>query len=91
MKIAALLLAGLLAVNLASAQTPTPVVIHAVATPQTAPATQPGDSTAAAALQAVQALKAANDELLKKQTATMQKLDELQKTAEQLKIYSKRG
>ena len=36
-------------------------------------------------------MKSANDEILKKQTATLLQLDELQKAAEQLKIYSKRG
>ena len=33
----------------------------------------------------------ANDEMLKKQEATLQQLDELEKAADQLKIFSKRG
>ena len=37
------------------------------------------------------AVKAANDETLKRQEATLQQLDDLQKAAEQLKIFAKRG
>ena len=36
-------------------------------------------------------MKAANDDLLRKQQATLQQLEELQKSAEQLKIFSKRS
>lgn len=36
-------------------------------------------------------MKAANEEMLRKQEATLQQLDEIQKAAEQLKIFSKRG
>ena len=39
----------------------------------------------------LQELKAQNDEILKQQQATLETLDELQKDAEQLRIYSKRG
>lgn len=49
------------------------------------------DATVQAAIKALQNAKKANDELLKKQEATLQQLDELQKGAEQLKIFSKRG
>lgn len=35
-------------------------------------------------------MKAANDETLKKQKATLEMLDELQKAADQIKIYTKR-
>lgn len=44
-----------------------------------------------ATLNSVQELKDANDEILKKQQATLAALDELQKAADQLKIFSKRG
>ena len=37
------------------------------------------------------AIKAANDEILKQQTATLEKLDELEKAANEIRIYSKRG
>lgn len=39
----------------------------------------------------LQQMKAANEEILKKQQDTLQRLDELQKAAEQLKVFSKRG
>ena len=39
----------------------------------------------------LQELKAQNDEILKQQQAALEGLDELQKEAEQLRIYSKRG
>ena len=43
------------------------------------------------AIQKLQHTKTVNDELLKTQEATLQQLDEMQKQAEQLKIFSKRG
>ena len=36
-------------------------------------------------------MKAANAETLKKQETTLQQLDELQKAAEQIKVFTKRG
>ena len=36
-------------------------------------------------------MKVANDELLKKQEAALQRLDELQKAADELKIFGKRS
>jgi hypothetical protein len=38
----------------------------------------------------LKALKAKNAELIEKQTATLQKLDEMDKQAEQLRFFSKR-
>ena len=82
-----------LALCSALAQTPAPVVIQAV--PQTnVAATQRGpaaEPNLEAAVQAILSLKAANEETLKKQAATIQLLEELEKAAEQIKIYSKRG
>jgi len=40
---------------------------------------------------ALAAVKTANEVLLQKQQATLDKLDALQKEADQLRIYSKRG
>ena len=45
----------------------------------------------AASIKELQELKARNDELLKDQQAALDQLDELQKEAEQLRIFSKRG
>jgi hypothetical protein len=45
----------------------------------------------AASIKELQELKAGNDEILKDQQAALDQLDELQKEAEQLRIFSKRG
>ena len=77
------------------AQQPTPQMIvvqpagtTATATP--APAAASSDSAVAIAIKALEQVKAANDATLKKQEAMLQQLDELQKAAEQLKVFSKR-
>lgn len=44
-----------------------------------------------AAIQSLQQMKAQNDELLKKQAATLDTLDLIQKDADQMRIFSKRG
>ena len=44
-----------------------------------------------AAVQALEQIKAANQETLKRQQTVLEQLDELQKAAEQIKIYTKRG
>lgn len=96
MKTAAYFLLSLMALGLASAQTPAPMVVPAEPAPNVSAAPivksiPPAAAPAGNALQIMQALKATNDDLLNKQTATLQRLDELQKAADQLKIYSKRG
>lgn len=83
--------------NSLCAQSPTPIVVQAATSaPAPAPAaartpmaTDSGDNEAQARL--LRQMKAANDELLKKQKATLQRLDEIEKAAEQLKVFSKRG
>jgi uncharacterized protein YpuA (DUF1002 family) len=76
------------------AQSPQPVIVQA-ATPATAPARAPvaADSSAALAglLKELQEIKAANEETLRKQAATLEQLDALEKAAEQVKIFSRRG
>lgn len=42
-------------------------------------------------LKALQAMKAANEEILRQQAATLEKLDEIEKTANEIRIYNKRG
>lgn len=77
----------------AQSQTPMPIVVPAM-TPATVVKTAPADnvaSSAQAGLKALQALKAANDEILKQQAATLLKLDEIEKAANEIRIYSKRG
>ena len=76
------------------AQSPTPIV------PQTSPSspatvTQPTNVASAEAtasnVKTLRELKAANEEILKKQKATLETLDELQKAADQIKIFTRRS
>lgn len=81
------------------AQTQKPIVIQAAnATPATkaatvAPAANAGttSNSTAAAIKLLEAMKAANTETLKHQEDTMNQLDEVQKAATQMRIFSKRG
>ena len=83
-----------LCVSTVAAQTPMPVVVPAMtpATTSQSPVTA-AVSTASnqTTLKVLQAIKAANDEILKQQAATLQKLDEIEKTAQDIRIYTKRG
>jgi hypothetical protein len=81
-------------VSIGAAQTPMPVVVPAMTPAKTAQSPVTTAVTTAATqtlLKALQAMKTANDEILKQQTATLEKLDEMEKTAQELRIYSKRG
>jgi hypothetical protein len=87
-------LALALASSAAQAQTSAPTVIQAVPqanVPATAQPAAAAPASTQATLQALQSIKAANDVILKNQAATLQRLDEMQKAAEQLKIFSRRG
>ena len=75
-------ISGLLTCFCADAQTPAPVAT-AAATVDTV--------SMPAALKLLQEMKAANAETLKKQEATLQQLEELQKAAEEIKVFSKRS
>jgi hypothetical protein len=80
----------------ARAQSPAPVVVPALSpaaiispTSKTAPAV---DSVSLPlTIKTLQEMKAANEEILKKQEAALQQLDELQKAADEIKVFSKRG
>lgn len=73
---------SLLAFACARAQSPAPV----------APTMQNANtSSLPETLKLLQELKAANAEVLKKQEAALQQLEELQKAADEIKIYSKRS
>jgi len=85
-----------LAASVATAQTPIVVVPAASAAPAKtavagAPAPVAEASSLAATIKLLQEMKAANAETLKKQEGVLQQLDELQKAAEQMKAFSKRG
>jgi hypothetical protein len=81
-------------VSVGVAQSPIPVVVSAVtpATTGQSPVTAAVTTTSTqTTLKVLQAMKAVNDEILKQQAATLEKLDEIEKAAQELRIYSKRG
>ena len=89
------LIVAALSIFTATAQTPMPIVVPAM-TPAAKTAQSPVTAAVTTAstettLKALQAIKAANNELLKQQEATLQKLDELEKAANEIRIYTKRG
>jgi hypothetical protein len=84
----------------AKAQSPAPIVVQAAsaatvpsnsASATTSPPAAQDSEALQAALKSLREIKAVNDETLKKQEAALQQLDELQKTADQVKIFGKRG
>lgn len=81
--------------NAVRAQSPTPIIVQAATSAPAAtapPTTVPKDADAdEVTIRMLRQMKAANEEILKKQEATLQRLDEIQKAAEQLKVFSKRG
>ena len=81
--------------NTLPAQSPVPVIVPAM-TPATttkapAAAAAENDNSLLAAMKLLQEMKAANDEILAKQAATLTQLDELEKAAQQIRIYTKRS
>jgi enoyl reductase-like protein len=80
-------------VSVASAQSPKPIVVPAMTptTAQSSVVSAVATASTEAALKALQEMKAANIEILKQQDATLQKLDELEKAANDIRIYTKRG
>jgi hypothetical protein len=85
-------LATVATISLLHAQSPMPVVVPAV-TPAATTQAPAADTTNSApdTLKALQALKAANEEILKQQAATLQKLEEMEKAANEIRLFSKRG
>jgi hypothetical protein len=83
-----------LLISVSAAQSPMPVVVPAMTpatttqNPVTAAVTTTSTQTT---LKALQAMKAANDEILKQQAATLQKLDEIEKAAQEIRIFTKRS
>jgi hypothetical protein len=87
-------LAAAFLVSSGDAQSPTPLVVPAM-TPTTSansPVTTAVTTTSTqTTLKALQAMKTANDEILKQQAATLLKLDEIEKAAQEIRIYTKRS
>ena len=76
------------------AQSPIPVIVPAMTPAITAKAPEAAtetDTSLPATLKLLQEMKAANDEILAKQAATLTQLDELEKEAQQIRIYTKRS
>jgi hypothetical protein len=74
-----------------SAQSPMPVIVPAMTPAATATTTSREEGSIQAAMKLLEQIKAANEETLKKQAATLQQLDELEKAADQIKVYTKRS
>jgi hypothetical protein len=81
----------------ASAQSPTPIVVQAASgTTVTSTSSKSGPTATDVhsipdAIKLLEQIKAANDEVLAKQKAALERLDELQDAADQLRIFAKRG
>jgi hypothetical protein len=87
------LLAAVSLVSMSDAQSPTPLIVPAMtpATTTKSPSAENAAASTQAVLKALQAMKTANDELLRQQAATLQKLDEIEKAANEIRIYTKRS
>jgi hypothetical protein len=88
------LLVALVAV---SAQSPTPIVVQAASGTTVTSTSSKSVATVADvhsipdAIKLLEQIKAANDEVLAKQKGALERLDELQDAANQLRIFAKRG
>ncbi len=96
----AVILISLLMLGVAGAQSPAPIVVQAANATTATTATSTSSKSAAApvdpqsipaAIKQLEQIKAANDEVLAKQKAALERLDELQDAADQLRIFAKRG
>ncbi|PYJ40488.1 MAG: hypothetical protein DME86_12015 [Verrucomicrobia bacterium] len=86
--------AALLAAFGTMAQSPAPIIVPAATDSTPAPENAQKDADDAvitAAIALLQELKAQNEQTIKKQQATLEALDQLQKDADQIRIFSKRG
>jgi len=80
-------------IGIAQTSEPTPLVIPTQPAPAPADAAkeQAEQAELAADIKELQELKAQNNEILKDQQAALDVLEQLEKDADQLRIYSKRG
>ena len=86
----------LIAIVAVNAQSPAPVIVQpanaaATSTSSKATATSAETQSIPGAIRLLEQAKAANAEVLAKQKAALEKLDELQDAANQLRIFAKRG
>jgi hypothetical protein len=81
----------------AKAQSPAPIIVQAATSTAASKSTSQVSAPAAdlqslaVAIKALEDIRAANEDVLAKQKATLEKLDELHQVAEQLQIFAKRG
>jgi hypothetical protein len=83
-----------LAISAAKAQSPAPIIVQpASAIPATSrsSAALTAVSSVPDAIKLLEQIKASNDEVLAKQKAALERLEELQQAADQLRIFAKRG
>jgi hypothetical protein len=77
------------------AQSPAPIVVQAASTTAAKSTTSASVATDVHsipdAIKLLEQIKAANDEVLAKQKAALERLNELQDAADQLRIFAKRG
>ena len=87
-------LVSVLALGAVKAQSPAPIIVQAAsAAPAASKVSAPAASVTSIpeAIKVLEQVKAANDEVLAKQKAALERLDELQEAADQLRIFAKRG
>lgn len=90
-------LLAIVALGIAQAQSPqssAPIIVQAasdIPTKSASSAPLAAASSVPDAIKLLEQLKTANDEVLAKQKATLERLDELQEAADQLRIFAKRG
>jgi hypothetical protein len=87
-----ILIAALTAITFCFGNAQTPVVVQAAGASTPIPravAVQPNAN--ADVLRELESMRASNQEILRKQEATLQLLDELEKQADQLRIFASRG
>ena len=81
--------------SLLQAQSPMPVIVPAmtpaIKSAPAAPAPSEKSVSLQVALKILQEIKATNEETLRKQTATLEQLDELEKAADAIRLLSKRS
>jgi len=98
----ALIATGALIASHSSVKSQQPIVVQAAngvsatSSPGAPVAAAPNSSAASPeafviAIRTLEQIKSGNAEVLKRQEATLQQLDQLQQAAEELKIFSKRG
>jgi hypothetical protein len=87
----------IVAFSAARAQSPAPIIVQAASAASAAQVTSTSSASVTAmssipdAIKLLDQVKAANDEVLAKQKAALERLDELQEAADQLRIFAKRG